>query len=154
MATFAQIKEVRLTIADPPGFIDFQQVANFAALPVSPVAQTSYTELDTGTYWDKTSGSWLAVQLRVSDSRIGTWIDSFGLDGAVRKSIEAVLSMLPGELMIVRNADGAESTEFIKLLDLQTFYQNWLDRLTPEASSLNTGRYMRTKTPRIAAGNV
>ncbi len=154
MASFSDIKETRLTISDPSGFIDFLEVANFAALPVSPVAQTAYKAIDTATYYGHDSGSWEVLKLRVSDSRISDWIDSLGVDGAIIKSIQAILSTLPGEMMIVKNADGAESTEFLKLLDLQKFYQNWLKDLAPVAVSSSTGRYVKTKNPVIAGGNV
>ena len=156
MATFEQIKEVRLTISDPAGFIDFVEVANFAALPGSAVAQTAYKAADTGTYYwyNPDSAVYEALKLRVSDDRISGWVDSFGVDGAVLKSIQAIVSSLPAEMMIVKNTDGAESTEFLQLLDLQKFYQNWLKDLTPVASSSSAGVYLKTKKPCIAGGNV
>lgn len=154
MASFADIKETRLTISDPSGFIDFLEVANFAALPVTPVAQTAYKAVDTATYYGKESGAWEALKLRVSDSRISDWIDALGVDGAILKSIQAILSTLPGEMMIVKNTDGAESTEFTKLLDLQKFYQNWLKDLAPVNAASSTGRYFKTKAPCIAGGNL
>lgn len=154
MATFDQIKEVRLTISDPPGFIDFIEVADFNALPATQVAQTAYKAIDTGTYYDKSTGSWLAERLLVSDADISTWIDAFGVQGAVRKAVERILATLPAHMQIVKNSDGAESTEFLKLLDLQKFYRQWLDDLTPPDQTVNTSRRGKSAAVCIAGGNV
>lgn len=154
MSTFSDIKEVRLTLSEPAGFIDFAEVANFAALPATPVGQTAYRATDTGTYYSKDSGSWVAVQLMVSDTDLGAWFDSFGHDGAVRKAIERILATLPSRLLMVKNSDGAESVEYVKLLDLQKFYRQWLDDLTPKESVASSGRYLKTKAPCVVGGNV
>lgn len=154
MATFSDIREVRLTISDPSGFIDFLEVANFAALPGTPVAQTAYKTTDTTTYYGKDSGTWEALKLRVSDSRISGWIDTFGTDGAARKSVEAIIAGLPAEYMMVSNGDGAEKTEFQKLDVVEKFYRNLLAALTPASATSVTGRYVKTKNPVIAGGNV
>ncbi len=154
MATFDQIKDVRLQIADPPGFIDFLEVANFAALPVTPVAQTGYKAVDTSTYYGHDGTSYSALSLMVSDSRIGAWVDSFDVAGAVRKSIEAIVAQLPAQLQIVKNASGAESTEFTSLLDRQKFYRQWLADLTPVDSTVSTGKYYKTVAAEIAGGNL
>lgn len=154
MATFSEIKEVRLTISDPAGFIDFLEVANFAALPGSQVAQTGYKAVDTGTYYDKSSGAWLAETIMVSDADLSAWIDTFGIPGAIRKAIERILATLPAQMQIVRNADGAESTEFLKLLDLQKFYRQWLADLTPTDQTVVTSRFGSARSPVIAGGDV
>lgn len=154
MATFDQIKEVRLQIADPPGFIDFLEVANFAALPVTPVAQTGYKAVDTSTYYGHNGTAWTALELMVSDGRISAWIDSLGIPGAVRKSIEAIVAQLPSQLQIVENQSGAESVKFTSLLDRQKFYEKWLEALTPPDTSVNTGKYFKTEPACIAGGNL
>lgn len=154
MAAFDEIKEVRLVIADPPGLIDFLEVATFAALPVTPVAQTGYKAVDTSTYYGHNGTSYSALMLMVSDARISAWIDALGVSGAVRKSVEAIAAQLPAQLQIVKNDSGAESTEYVKLLDLQKFYRQWLSDLTPPESTVNTGRYYRTVAPEIAGGNL
>lgn len=154
MATFDQIKETRLQIADPPGFIDFLEVANFGALPVAPVAQTGYKAVDTATYYGHNGTAYVALTLMVSDARISAWIDALGVPGAVRKSIEAIVAQLPAQLQIVKNDSGTESNEFIKLLDLQKFYRQWLSDLTPEDTAVNTGKYFKTEPACIAGGNL
>lgn len=154
MATFSEIKETRLTIADPPGFIDFLEVVNFAALPGSQIAQTGYKSVDTGTYYDKSSGAWLPENLMVSDPDLSTWIDTFGIQGAVRKAIERIIATLPARMQLVKNTDGAESSEFLKLLDLQKFYRDWLSDLTPPDQTVNTSRMGSARRPCIAGGAV
>jgi len=154
VATFEQIKDVRFQIADPPGFIDFLEVANFAALPVTPVAQTGYKAVDTATYYGHNGTAYVALTLMVSDARIEGWIDALTVPGAVRKSIEAIVAQLPAQLQIVKNDSGAESNEFIKLLDLQKFYRQWLVDLTPPDTSVNTGKYFKTVPACIAGGNL
>lgn len=154
MATFDDIKEVRLTISEPSGFIDFLTVANFDALPDEPASQTGYKSLDTSTYYGHDGTSYSSVSLMLSDSRIGAWVDIFGVAGAVRKSIEAIVAQLPAQLQIVKNASGAESTEFTSLLDRQKFYRQWLVDLTPVDSTVNTGKYFKTVAAEIAGGNL
>lgn len=154
MATFDQIKEVRLTISDPPGFIDLLEVATSGSLPVSPIAQTAYMTTDTGTYYDKSSGAWVAVELLVSDSAISGWIDTFGVDGAVRKAYERIIGTLPSRMQMVKNADGAESTEYQKLLDMLKFYRQRLEDLTPAEVAVNTGRWGKSRSVCVAGGNV
>ena len=154
MASFDDIKDTRLQIADPPGFIDFLEVANFAALPVTPVAQTGYKAVDTSTYYGHDGTAYVAQTLMVSDARISAWIDSLGVSGAVRKSIEAIVAQLPAQLQIVKNSSGAESTEFTSLLDRQKFYRQWLSDLTPPETSSNTAKLYKTKAHEIAGGNI
>ncbi len=154
MATFAEIKETRLTIDDPPGFIDFLEVANFAVLPSSPVAQTAYRAVDTGTYYGHEGTAWEALKLRVSDSSLSAWIDDVGIDGAVQKSYRAIMAKLGSELLIVKNTDGAESTEFVKLTDLYNYYRNLAKDTASAPPDNNAGRFVHTRRPCIAGGNV
>lgn len=154
MATFDQIKEVRLTISDPAGFIDFIEVANQGALPSPHVDQTAYKAADTGTYWWYSGTAYETLDLFVSDGSLSVWIDEFGVSGAVRKAVERIIATLPGRLMIVKNQNGAESTEFIKLLELQKFYRTWLEDLTPPTTVVNTGRWGKSRCDPVAGGNV
>jgi len=157
MATFAQIKEVRLSINDPVGgaerIVDFLEVATLPAVG-SAVAQTGYKLTTNGTYNVVVDGAFTVIPVQVSDSRIGGWIDTFGIDGAIRKSVQAIISGLASQLQLVRNSDGAESSEFIKLNDLHTFYRNMLADLPTESTVTPTGMFMRTVTPVIAGGNL
>ena len=154
MATFDQIKDTRLQIADPPGFIDFSEVANFAALPVTPVAQTGYKAVDTATYYGHNGTAYVAQTLMVSDARISGWIDALTVPGAVRKSIEAIVAQLPAQLQLAKSTSGVESVEFTGLLDRQKFYRQWLSDLTPVDSTVNTGKYFVTVAAEIAGGNL
>lgn len=157
MATFAQLTEVRLSINDPVGhadrIVDFLEVATLPAVG-SAVAQTGYKLTTNGTYNVVVDGAFTVVPVQVSDSRILAWIDGFGIDGAIRKSIQAIISGLASQLQLVRNSDGAESSEFVKLNDLHAFYRNMLSDLPTETTVTPTGLFMATKTPCIAGGNL
>ena len=154
MASFEDIKDTRLQFADPPGFIDFIEVANFAALPVTPVAQTGYKAVDTATYYGHNGTAYAIQTMMVSDARISAWIDALTVPGAIRKSIEGIVAQLPSQLQIVKNASGAESVEFTSLLDRQKFYRQWLSDLTPVDATINIGKYFVTVAAEIAGGNL
>jgi len=154
MATFAEIKEVRLTIDDPPGFIDLIEVADEAALPGEPVAQTAYKAEDTGTYYASIAAVWTPLLLRISDARLTAWIDTVGVAGAIQKSYIAIMGKLGAELQIVKNADGAESTEFIKLNDLYNYYKKLAADTASSPPENNAGRFAQTKQPCVAGGNI
>lgn len=157
MATFVQIKEVRLSINDPVGpserIVDFLEVATLPSVG-SAVAQTGYKLTTNGTYNIVVDGAFTVIPVQVSDSRIGGWIDTFGVDGAIRKSIQSIIAGLASQLQLVKNSDGAESSEFIKLNDLHKFYRDMLTDLPTETTVTPTGLFMRTKTPCIAGGNL
>ena len=156
MATFADITEVRLSINDPVSgarIVDMVQVADVPDLgDMAP--QTAYKATSDGQYYASVDGVFTALSVQVSDTRIGGWIDAFGIDGAIRKSIQAIIAGLASQLQLVKNSDGAESSEFIKLNDLHTFYRNMLADLPTETTVTPTGLFMRTKTPCIAGGNL
>lgn len=155
MATFADIKEVRLSINDPVGgaerIVDFLEATTLPALG-SAVAQTGYKLTTNGTYNLVVDGAFAVIPVQVSDSRISGWIDAFGVDGAIRKSIQAIIQGLASQLQLVSNSDGAESSEWIRLNDLHLFYRNMLADMTPQESSTSTGLFMTTKTPTISGG--
>lgn len=157
MATFVQIKEVRLSINDPVGpserIVDFLEVATLPSVG-SAVTQTGYKLTTNGTYNIVVDGAFTVIPVQASDSRISGWIDAFGVDGAIRKSIQAIIQGLAAQLQLVRNSDGAESSEFIKLNDLHRFYRDMLADMTPQESSVSSGMLMKTKTPCIAGGNL
>lgn len=159
MASFSEVKEVRLKIADPQPvsgsrFINFIQVANQAALPSPSARQTAYNTLDTGEYWSYGGTAYQSLDLQVSDDSIEEWIDAVGVMGAARKSVEMILAGLPVQFQIVKNDSGTESNEFIKLGELQKFYENLLKMWTPVDSSSNTGKYFKTVPACIAGGNL
>jgi hypothetical protein len=157
VATFLQLTEVRLSINDPVGgaerIVDFLEVATLPAVG-SAVAQTSYKLTTNGTYNLVVDGAFTVIPVQVSDSRIGGWIDAFGIDGAIRKSIQAIISGLASQLQLVRNSDGAEESEWIRLNDLHKFYRQLLADLPTQETVSSTGLFMATKTPEIAGGNL
>jgi len=163
MATEVQIFDLRLKIADPAGFIAFISVANAAALPATPASQTAYKQLDTGEYKSTTlttgatSTDYTVEELRISDTKIGNLIDTYGEDSAVCRAIKNIIAQLGNEMMIKKNDAGADSTEYTSLKDMLDFYKNLLSICSETASSdagTNTGRYFTTNIPDVAGGNL
>jgi hypothetical protein len=156
MASYADIAEVRLSINDPVGgarIVSMEQVSDIPD-PDDMSPQTAYKSTSDGQYYAKVDGVVTALPVQVSDSRILGWIDDFGIDGAIRRSVQAIIAGLASQLQLVRNSDGAESSEFIKLNDLHTFYRNMLADLPTESAVTPTGMFMRTVTPVVAGGNL
>lgn len=163
MATFEQIKEVRLRINDPEGYQDFLEVADAASLPADPATYTAYKVLSSGAYvaTDLESGATAAdyqtLPLRVSDARLSSWIDLYGVDIAECKALQAIVSRIGSELNIKRLDGGAETTEYQSLKDLYGYYRDmWNDckDRVKENTGNSTGRYGTSSQPQIAGGNI
>lgn len=149
MATFAQIKEIRLQIADPAGFIDLQEAVSF---PVSPAPQTGY--LIDGVYYETATS---VIELQVSDIRLDVWYDSHGTTGAVLRGLRTIIAQLSAKLPIVRSDSGAESTQYTSLVNQYAYYKSRLiDAESQDNKSNNnsTGRWAASATLEVAGGNV
>lgn len=157
MATFTQIRSVRLTAQDPSGVIDLVSVADAGSLPVTSAPQTAYKVLSTGAYVIWSGAAYVPIDLSVSDTSIGDWYDASGEFETVRKTYRAIMRGLGARLQITKNTDGAESTDYIKLLDLYNFYKKTLADYEEENAiddSTNSGVMVETKCVTIAGGNV
>jgi hypothetical protein len=158
MATFSEVKAVRLTINDPAEFIDIIQVANLAALPVSPAPQVAYNLLDTGAYMMHNGSAYVPItDLQVADSRIGEWVDGFQQQGAVIRSFAAIITKLGARLQMVKNSDGAESTEYTSIDKMLAFYRQISADYSAIASGeekRSTGRWGKGQAIEIAGGMV
>jgi len=157
MATFTQIRTVRLTIQDPSGFIDLVSVADPAALPGTSAQQTAYKVVSTGAYVAWNGAAYVPVDLSVSDTSISDWYDASGEFEATRKAYRAIMRGLAARLQVVTLKDGAESTEYIKLNDLYNFYKKTLADYEEENAiedSTATGVMVETKCVTVAGGNV
>lgn len=163
MATFAQIKDVRLRVNDPPGFNDFLEVATGSALPATPAAYTAYKITDTGKYVSTelesgaTESDYKLLTLRVPDSKIESWIDSYCVDIAECKALKFITVRLGQELTTKRLQGGAESIEWTSLKDMYDYYKalsNDCSEDYKESQGTNTGRYGLTEQPEIAGGEI
>ena len=163
MATFAQISQVRLRINDPEGYSAFLEVATGSALPSVPAPYTAYRITDTGAYkaTDITSGAtesdYSLLSIRVSDARIGDWIDDYSVDQAECKALDAILVKIGEEMRIIRLKGGAEDLEWTALKDLYNYYKALSDACKEryrESQGTNTGRYGYTDQPEIAGGEI
>lgn len=123
MASFSDKKEVRLRIQDPADVIDILE----ATPPATPAPQTAY--LYQAAYYSttKTSGAslgdYFTLPLLVSDARIEGWIDQKGVDYATKMAIISIIATLSSRFQIVKNTEGADTTEFAKINDLLNFYK-------------------------------
>ena len=157
MATWADLKELRLTICDPSGVIGIEQVADEDALPASPIKQTAYQKIDSGEYvlWDEELEDWESLELEISDVRLEGLIDLYGVKRAASKAVSLVLVSVGKRLGIARSAAGAESVQYQTLSDLYSFYKALAKSLEEEATiddGLSTGRYFKIHTHGIAGG--
>jgi len=160
MATWSDVKELRLKVSDPAGVIDILSVANTAALPSSPARQTAYYKEDSGEYvtYDFDLAAWNdPCILRISDDRLENLIDLYGVAGSAPKVIRAILASLGQEIQIARLTKGADSTEYTTLKDTYEYYQMLIAEFNTELaeeSGSSTGRYFRTRKPIIAGGDI
>lgn len=162
MATRSEIIELRLQISDPPNVIRIYDLAATADLPSVPVPQTAYYVAANGIYYktEKETGAvpsdYAFITLQLSDAALSTLIDDLGAN-AKKRALVRIASRLGGQLNIVKNTSGAESTEFIALLDLYKYYKALAADAaeeTAEDEGTSTGRFVRIRRPRIAGGNL
>lgn len=156
MASDADLFEARLRLKDPIGPIVFERVANQAAIPGTPVHQTGYVATDTGFYylWSDVVDP---VALAISDARLGSLIDTYGVDSAVCRAIYDVMAVLGQQLTVVKDATGAESVEYSTIKDQMAYLRDLRGQckeLEAEKSGSNTGRYATTETVVIAGGDL
>ena len=164
MATFTEITQVRLALADPAGFITISQVTNVSDLPTTPTPQTVYKVLNTTAYMAtiKTSGAvpgdYKVKELYLSDATIGTHITAAGsVSAALPGLVQLIIAQLVSKRLLVKTETGAESKEYTGLETLLAFYNDLYKKLTANSNSaaLNTtGKWYKTHSPEIAGGEV
>ncbi len=163
MATTTLIRDLRIDVSDPPDILNIISVANAAALPEVPKSQTVYYITDSGTYvqTEKLSGAsstdYKNVELFLSDNKIGSLIDAHGYDKALYKAVKLISSKLGSKLLIVKNKNGAESVEYLKLLDIYKYYKGIVDDFKEDEkdnTDNNTGKIGRTTYTQVAGGNL
>lgn len=163
MATFAQVKEIRLRIDDPAGFQDFVEVANEAALPATPAPYTAYKLTDTGAYvaTELESGAvaadYVRHDIRVSDDRIEAWIDAYSVDQAECRALQAMQSRIGNELTLKRASVGTEDITYTNLIELYNYYKALSDQCKEkynETQNNSTGRYGTSTQPEVAGGEI
>jgi len=145
MATFAQIKEIRLKLHEPIGFINILEAET--TLPSTGVDQTLYTIKDSGVYQYWKTGAWKTVKLNISDEQIGLLIDLYGVDKATIRVLQSIMNALGQEMRIAQQNDGVESIVYTNLTTLYNFYKGMKESLQEDISSdagTNTGRSFHT----------
>lgn len=146
MATFDQIKEIRLQINDPADVIN---IINGA---VAGAPQTAY--LVSGIYRDSDDN---ALEIEVSDERIGSWYDTYGTTGAVVRAIRQILYRIGAKIQLVRTQEGTDSIQYTALSDKRIYYKQLLDDAENQDDKTNdntTGRWAQTSSVEIAGGDI
>ncbi len=163
MATWAEIKAVRLAIHDPSLIIDLETFATESLLPIRPKLQTAYRLEDSGDYvvaeWQKPRllKEYVQMELRLSDSRITAWIDEYGEDDARCYALRDITRTLWHETSLQKTTTGAESSEFAALLDVYKFYRGLAADCQKETrvdAANSTGKIYTTEQSEIAGGNL
>jgi len=162
MATFDELKEVRLTISDPSGIIDIIQIADSSLLPASPAQQTAYRLTDTGRYMSTelesgaTATDYVTESLYLSDNMIESLIDAFGVNISVCKCYDLIKNKL-GRMLIKSQTAGTTSTTYTDLKTLYDYYKKLADDCAESnrvADGNSTGRYGATHHIHVAGGNL
>lgn len=149
MATFADIKSVRLKIKDPLGYINLIEVDT---LPETAASQTAYTLTDSGVYQKLSGNTWSTLKLEISDASIGTYIDLYGVDKAVVKCVQEILMSIGKNMGMVSFNSGTESVQYQTLSSIYSFYKSMLNSLKEdiqETAGTNTGRFVPVIHARI-----
>jgi hypothetical protein len=163
MATWAEIKAVRLAIHDPSLVIDLETFATESLLPIRPKAQTGYRLEDSGDYvvaeWTapRLLKEYVELELRLSDTRITAWIDEHGADEARCYALRDITRMLWHETSLQKTTTGSESSEFAALMDVYKFYRGLAsdcDKETRVDAANSTGKIYTTEQSEIAGGNL
>lgn len=163
MATFNEIKTLRLDISDPANYIDLLEVATPAALPAAPGAQTAYKVTSTGKYMatdteiGAVTADYEAVELQLSDDRISFWLGAYTYDRAVVLALKAIIKRLGGQIPLVKNNTGNETAEYTHILDLYTYYRGLLAKAQEDVEKEdlnNTGKWSGSVNPEIGGGNL
>lgn len=163
MATFADIRTVRLAVGDPPGVIALLEVAVPEDLPPAPGQQTAYRVQSTGRYMysEKEDGAVLAdyeaLELLLSDAQVSQLITTYGIEDAPCRAYGVIASRLGSKLRISSMSTGSESTTYTPLRELYEYYKRLAEDCVAAKNAVNlntTGRYGATKQPEVAGGNV
>ena len=149
MATFADIKSVRLKIKDPLGYINLVEASE---LPSTVASQTAYTLTDSGVYQKLENATWKTIKLEISDASISTHIDLYGVEKAVVKCVQDMVMALGKQLSVAQFNSGTESVVYQNLTTTYNFYKNMLATLKEDiqvTSGTNTGRFIPTLNARV-----
>jgi len=163
MSDWDNIKQVREIISDPQDFISLETVVNPAALPAAPEPQTAYRVESTGGYYytTKTAGAtsvdYEFVELLISDAQILSIISTVGITKAPVRALCRIVLKLHSQCNIVKNQNGIESNEYVRLLELYKYYKaiiGDLEDIIDEDSGNNTGLVGKSYQPEIGGDNL
>lgn len=156
MATNTQIFALRTLIRDPiDSYNSIVEVANVAARPATPIAQTLYYVADIAEYQMYEDSEWARLDTVVSNSRIGTLYDLYADNNKVAAKLVNDLIVYYGQqsaLAYKSTSNGSETFDKQTLSDIVAFYKSLRDTFKEDAAEDNcssTGFYASTKKPTI-----
>lgn len=163
MTDWEKIKDIRLKIDDPQGFINLETVTTPSLLPATPAKQTAYRVESTGGYYESSVASgaiatdYTYVEIQISDAQLLSIVTTVGQAKAPCRALNRIAAKIGSQLGIVRTQDGAESTEYLALLDAYKYYKSLAAdcvEIANEDSGNNSGRYGLSSQPEIGGGNL
>jgi hypothetical protein len=155
MATNAQVFEVRLSVKDPLGYNSIVEVANAAALPSSPIAQTIYYVVDIKEYQAYEDSAWTRQDVVISNDRISSLYDLYTDTSKVSQRLVNDLLIHYGQIAAMgykSTSNGSETFDKQTLSDIISFYKALRDSFkedVAETTGASTGFYASTKKPNI-----
>lgn len=145
-----EVIQLRLNIADPHGYIN---IISATELPDDPSPQTAY-RLGEDNYVDSAGEH---IELYLSDSRLWSWIDTYGIGDSECIAYKAIAARLGGTMRVKRLSAGTETTEWQSISELYTYYK----KLSDDCSERNrkdvlniSGRFGASAGIEIAGGDV
>jgi hypothetical protein len=149
---FETLRNVRLAICDPIGYSD---IISVDTLPETGTLKVLYRKTSDGSYWTYVPDIWQQIVPQLSDERITRFISLYGEQKALRYCLQSLLVIIGRQIDIVSHSAGAESTTFVALNDIYTFYKNMINDLQEDEAAeegLDTGQYIRSCDPCIGGG--
>lgn len=154
MATFTQIRLVRLKLNEPAGSVDIKSVTS---LPTTPAFKTVYYNSVDQVYYVHNGVSYINADIRIIDELISSWIDEYGEARALVHGWKYLVAQIGEEMRVESDESGADTVKFTSLQTMFNYYKGMIAQATADADALedvSTGTMYKTADPEIAGGLV
>lgn len=140
-----ELFEIRLRVSDPQGY------PIIVDGPIGNDEQKAY-RVSESKYYNSDNE---LIEILVSDSRIQSWINSYGLDKAEINTLKSIIAQIGSRIEIESDTSGAESTKFVSLSSRYRYLKGMLTDLENEYAKNNkSSRIGISRQPTIAGGYV
>jgi len=134
--------EIRLRVSDPAGYPIIVDGA------IGNDEQTAY-RVSESKYFNSDNER---LEIVVSDSRIQSWISTYGINKSEIYALKAIIANLGAQIQIESDTSGAESTKFVSLSSRYKYLKGMLDDLEIEYNKNNKSSRVGTSIQPIIAG--